>query len=185
MPRCIAWDEMDNPSPQVLSSFEVYTPPITYPKEGEETLGTSMEVYPLDQTQLEDVGLNTCIHDLSFSSREVPSFDELEPQPQTLPSCSPLHVSLGDEKGLEPPIKPYILDSYDRKKHYGFEPGLLGHSGSLGVDFSNLEMIEDDWQLESKEVYFLRNGLNLPVIFDIEKPVSSLDFYVDDSWMTI
>ncbi|GJU23166.1 hypothetical protein Tco_1156508 [Tanacetum coccineum] len=30
------------------------------------------------------------------------------------------------------------------KKHYGFKPGLLGQSGSLGVDFSNLDVIEDD-----------------------------------------
>ncbi|GKC22301.1 hypothetical protein Tco_1024451 [Tanacetum coccineum] len=42
-------------------------------------------------------------------------------------------------------------------------PGLLGHSGSLGVDFLNFEMIEDDWQLEPKEVSFLKEGLNLPV----------------------
>nr|GEY46878.1 hypothetical protein [Tanacetum cinerariifolium] len=32
----------------------------------------------------------------------------------------------------------------DPRKHYRFEPGLLGHSGSLGVDFSKLEMIDDD-----------------------------------------
>nr|GEW23527.1 nuclear export mediator factor NEMF isoform X1 [Tanacetum cinerariifolium] len=30
------------------------------------------------------------------------------------------------------------------KKHYGFESGLLGHSESLYVDFSKLEMIDDD-----------------------------------------
>ncbi|GJX09617.1 hypothetical protein Tco_0199476 [Tanacetum coccineum] len=39
----IAWDAMDNPSPQstpqVLSSFEVYTSPVTYPEEVEETIG--------------------------------------------------------------------------------------------------------------------------------------------------
>ncbi|GJS18766.1 hypothetical protein Tco_0413238 [Tanacetum coccineum] len=51
----------------------------------------------------------------------------------------------------------------DPKKHYGFKPGLLGHSGSLGVDFSKLWMIEDDWKLESKEVSFLGRGLNSPV----------------------
>ncbi|GKD18402.1 hypothetical protein Tco_1207560 [Tanacetum coccineum] len=51
----------------------------------------------------------------------------------------------------------------DPKKHYGFKPGLLGQSGSLGVDFLNMEMIEDDWQLELKEVSFLGEGLNLPV----------------------
>ncbi|GJS93167.1 serine carboxypeptidase S28 family protein [Tanacetum coccineum] len=48
----------------------------------------------------------------------------------------------------------------DPKKNYGFKPGLLGHSGSLGVDFSKLWMIEDDWKLESKEVSFLGRGLN-------------------------
>ncbi|GJX51225.1 hypothetical protein Tco_0278070 [Tanacetum coccineum] len=53
-------DEVENPSPQstpqVLPSFEEYTLPVTYPKELEETLGTPMEVEPLDQTKLEDVG---------------------------------------------------------------------------------------------------------------------------------
>ncbi|GJW78341.1 hypothetical protein Tco_0140023 [Tanacetum coccineum] len=44
----------------------------------------------------------------------------------------------------------------DPKKHYGFKPGLLGHSASLGVDFSKLGMIEDNWKLESKEVSFSR-----------------------------
>nr|GEX29826.1 ribonuclease H-like domain-containing protein [Tanacetum cinerariifolium] len=52
-------DEVENMSPQstpqVLPSFEEYTPPVTYPKEVEETLGTPMEVEPLDQTKLEDV----------------------------------------------------------------------------------------------------------------------------------
>ncbi|GJY07338.1 hypothetical protein Tco_0374392 [Tanacetum coccineum] len=51
----------------------------------------------------------------------------------------------------------------DLKKHYGFKPGLLRHSRSLGVDFLNMETIEDDWGLESKEVSFLEKGLNSPV----------------------
>ncbi|GJS40141.1 hypothetical protein Tco_0565184 [Tanacetum coccineum] len=41
-------DEVQNPSPQsipqVLPSFEAYTPPVTYPEEVEETLGILMEV---------------------------------------------------------------------------------------------------------------------------------------------
>ncbi|GJW41304.1 hypothetical protein Tco_0067149 [Tanacetum coccineum] len=58
----------------------------------------------------------------------------------------------------------------DRKKHYGFKPGLLGQSGSLGVDFSNMEMIENDWELESKEVSFLGRGLNsLVKLKEVEK----------------
>ncbi|GJR14942.1 hypothetical protein Tco_0797594 [Tanacetum coccineum] len=57
----------------------------------------------------------------------------------------------------------------DPKKHYGFKPGLLGQSGSLGVDFSNIEMIENDWELESKEV-----------IFDEKKLGSSYEVSLDD-----
>ncbi|GKB53109.1 hypothetical protein Tco_0903862 [Tanacetum coccineum] len=51
----------------------------------------------------------------------------------------------------------------DPKKHYGFKLGLLRQSGSLGADFSNMEMIENDWELESKDVSFLGRGLNSPV----------------------
>ncbi|GJS42693.1 hypothetical protein Tco_0567736 [Tanacetum coccineum] len=69
----------------------------------------------------------------------------------------------------------------DPKKHYGFKPGLLGHSGSLGVDFLNMEMIENYWELESIKVSFLGRGLNSPVrpkevekvIFDEKKLGSS------------
>nr|GEW38639.1 ribonuclease H-like domain-containing protein [Tanacetum cinerariifolium] len=199
MNRCIVWDKVDNQSPQntpqVLPSFEVYTPPVTYPKEIEETIGISMKVEPLNQPKLEDVGLTD--HEISLSSRGVPSFDEPKPQTNPLPNCPSLDISLGDERGPKPPIKPRSSDSFrmkvidpftiytppsphvssfhlkdvycyyhscidDLKKHYGSKPGLLGHSGSLGVDFSKLEMIEDDWELEFKEVSFLRRGLNLP-----------------------
>nr|GEV01972.1 hypothetical protein [Tanacetum cinerariifolium] len=41
----------------------------------------------------------------------------------------------------------------DPKKHYRFKLGLLGHNGSLGVDFLNFKMIKDEWRLESKEVF--------------------------------
>ncbi|GKA48613.1 ribonuclease H-like domain-containing protein [Tanacetum coccineum] len=51
----------------------------------------------------------------------------------------------------------------DPKKHCGFKLGILGQSGSLGVDFSKLEMIEDDWELEFKKVSFLGRGLNSPI----------------------
>ncbi|GJS61481.1 hypothetical protein Tco_0656265 [Tanacetum coccineum] len=164
----------------------------------DKTLGTPIEVEPLDETQLVDLGLNTCNHDNRLSSREVLSFDKTKPQPQPLTNCPPLDISLGDKRGLKPPIKPHSLDSFrmkevdhlanhtppsphmaslhhkdtycyyhpcigDPKKHYGFKPRLLGHSGSLGVNFSKLEMIEDDLELESKEVYFLGRGFNSPV----------------------
>ncbi|GJY06486.1 putative ribonuclease H-like domain-containing protein [Tanacetum coccineum] len=108
--------DAENLSPQsfaqVLPSFEVYTPPATFSEEVEETIGILMEVEPLDHTKLEDLGLNTCNHDIPLSSREVPSFDEPKPQPNPLPSCTSLDVSLGDKRGPKPPIKPHSLDSF-------------------------------------------------------------------------
>ncbi|GJX29786.1 hypothetical protein Tco_0237865 [Tanacetum coccineum] len=141
-------------------------------------------------------GLNTCNHDIPLSSKEIPCIDKPEPQPQPLPNCLSLDVSLGKERGLEPPIKPHSLDSFrikeidrltintsplphvtsshpkntycyyrpcidDPKKHYGFNPGLLGKSASLGVDISNWEMFDDDSGLESKEVSPLGKELSL------------------------
>ncbi|GJS72495.1 hypothetical protein Tco_0705336 [Tanacetum coccineum] len=203
VPKCMAWlddepirdlntieDKVDNRSPQstlqVLPSFEEYTPPVTYPKEVEETLGTLIEVEPLDETQLEDLGFNTCNHDIPLSSREDPSFDKPEPQPQPLPNCPPLDASLITERGFKPPIKPQSPDSFRMKVLDNLtihipHSCLLGHSGSSGVDFSKLGMIEDDWELESKEVSFLGRGLNSPVrpkevekvIFDEKKLGSS------------
>nr|GEY70319.1 hypothetical protein [Tanacetum cinerariifolium] len=214
VPRCKEWlnyDEdvdslstMDNEvgvtslesTIQTLPSFEEYMPLVTYPIEVKKTLGTPIEIEPLNETKLREVGLNFN-HNNPFSSREVPSFDKPEPQPQLLPNCPPLDASLGTEKGLKPLIKPQSHDSFrmkvldnltihtppsslvgsfhlrdlycyyrpcidDLKNHYGFKPGLLGHNGSLCVDILKLEMIDDDWGLESKEVYFLGRGLNSP-----------------------
>ncbi|GJY70076.1 hypothetical protein Tco_0473058 [Tanacetum coccineum] len=133
MPRCMSWlgstntydehlgnldmieDEAENPSllstPQFLPSFEVYTPPVTYLKEVEKTIGIPMEVESLDHTKLEDVGLTN--HNISLSSREVPSVDE--PKHQLLPNYPSLDVSLGDERGPKPPIKPHSPDSFRMK----------------------------------------------------------------------
>ncbi|GJS99643.1 hypothetical protein Tco_0820813 [Tanacetum coccineum] len=120
MHRNIEWDKVENPNPQstpqILPSFEEYTPPVTYSEEGEETLRTPIEVEPLDETQLEELGLNTCNHDIPLSSREVLSLDKMKPQPQPLPTCPPLDISLGEKRGLEPPIKPHSLDSFRMKE---------------------------------------------------------------------
>ncbi|GKB25846.1 hypothetical protein Tco_0865247 [Tanacetum coccineum] len=139
-----------------------------------------MEVEPLNEIQLEDLGLNICNHDIPLSSRRLPSFYKPEPQPQPLHSCPYSDVGIGEERGPEPPIKPnspysfkmkvvdhltihtppslhvasfYPKDVYchyhpcldDPKKHYKFNPGLLGQNGSLGVDFSDLEVTENDF----------------------------------------
>ncbi|GJV29268.1 hypothetical protein Tco_1385716, partial [Tanacetum coccineum] len=74
-----------------------------------------IEVEPLDETPLEDLGLNTYNHDIPFSSREIPSCDELEPQPQPFPSFPFLEVGLGEERGPKPPIKPPSPDSFRMK----------------------------------------------------------------------
>ncbi|GKE83947.1 hypothetical protein Tco_1557689, partial [Tanacetum coccineum] len=100
---------------QTLPSFKEYTPPVAYPKEVEGTLGTPIKVEPLDKTQLEDLVLNTCNHDIPLSSREVPSFDEPKPQPKPLANFPTLDVSLGDKRGPQPPIKPYSPDSFRMK----------------------------------------------------------------------
>ncbi|GJY05740.1 ribonuclease H-like domain-containing protein [Tanacetum coccineum] len=150
--------ELDNP-PNIISEQEVANLKtqakrlfgneifwVEMHREVEETLGTLIEVEPLDETQLEDLFLNICNHDIPLSSREVPSFDEPKTQPQPLPNCPPLDISIGDKKGPESPIKPHSPDSF------------------------RMKMIENDWELESKEVSFLRRGLNLPVRpKDVEK----------------
>ncbi|GKF57887.1 hypothetical protein Tco_0171424, partial [Tanacetum coccineum] len=76
---------------QTLSSFEEYTLPVTYPEEVEKTLGTPIEVEPLIETKLEEVGLNYN-HNTHLSSRGFFSVDE--PEPQLLPNFSPLDVNL-------------------------------------------------------------------------------------------
>ncbi|GKG02053.1 hypothetical protein Tco_0306758 [Tanacetum coccineum] len=49
----------------------------------------------------------------------------------------------------------------DPKRHYGFKLDLVGKSVSLGVDISNWEMFDDDWELESKKVSPLGEELSL------------------------
>nr|GEU34559.1 ribonuclease H-like domain-containing protein [Tanacetum cinerariifolium] len=127
MHRDIAWDKVENPNPQstrqVLPSFGQYTPYVTHPEELKETIGIPIEVEPLHEPQLEDLGLNTYNHDIYLSFREAPSFNELKPQLQPLPNCPPLGVNLGDKRGTDPPIKLHSPDNFrikvifDEKKH--------------------------------------------------------------------
>ncbi|GJZ28885.1 hypothetical protein Tco_0573532 [Tanacetum coccineum] len=106
-------DKVDNPSPQttsqVLPSIEVYTPPVTRPEEVKETIGTLIEVEPLDHIKLGDLSLGTSTYDLFLSFKGFPNFDGPEPQP--LLNSPSLDVSLGDVKGPEPPIKSHSPDS--------------------------------------------------------------------------
>ncbi|GJX15447.1 hypothetical protein Tco_0216279 [Tanacetum coccineum] len=117
MHPCRAWDKVDNSSPQstlqVLSSFEEYTPPVTYSKEVDKTIGILMKVEPLEHTKREDLGLNTSSHGLFPISKEFPSVDEPEPQP--LPNLPFLDVNQGDKRGTDPPINPYSPGSFRMK----------------------------------------------------------------------
>ncbi|GJT48281.1 hypothetical protein Tco_0974438 [Tanacetum coccineum] len=49
------------------------------------------------------------------SYTEIPSLDELEPQPKPLPNYPSLDISLGEERGPKPPIKPNSPDSFRMK----------------------------------------------------------------------
>ncbi|GKD81417.1 hypothetical protein Tco_1348256 [Tanacetum coccineum] len=72
-----------------------------------------MEVEPLDQPKIEDVGLDIYNHDIPLSSKEVPSIDE--PEPQLLVNFPSLDISLREERGPKPSIKPHSLDSFRMK----------------------------------------------------------------------
>ena len=150
---------VENPSPQstpqLPSSLEAHTPPVTYPKEVEETIGATIEVEPLDQTQLEDIGLNTYNDNLTLSSREVPSFDELEPQPKPLPNLPSLDENLGIEIGPVPPIKPYSPSSL-RIKVVGSKP--CREEANIGVEH-NLRCLHHPFMIDHKKHYGFKPGL--------------------------
>nr|GEV04238.1 hypothetical protein [Tanacetum cinerariifolium] len=131
MPKCMALlddkpigdvdtmeDKAKNPglqiTPQVLPSFEVYTPPITYLEEEEDTIGIPMELEPLNHMKLDHLGLNTNTHNLFLSSNGFHSVDE--PEPQLLPSFSPLDVNIRDKRGTIPPINPHSPSNLRIKK---------------------------------------------------------------------
>jgi hypothetical protein len=154
----IRWtiENLSPPSaPQVLPSFEAHTPPMTYPKEVEETIGTPIEVEPLDQTQLEEIGLKTCSHNLSFSSMEVPSLDEPEPQPKPLPNLPSLDENLGIEIGSDPPIKPYSPGSL-RTKVVDSKP--CREEANIGVE-NDLTCLHHPFMIDHKKHYGFKSGL--------------------------
>nr|GFA04288.1 ribonuclease H-like domain-containing protein [Tanacetum cinerariifolium] len=110
---------------QTLSLFEEYTPPVTYPKEIEKNLGTLIEVEPLNKTKLKEVGLN-CNHNTPLSSREVPSFDKPDPQPQPLPNCPPLDASLGPKEASNHPSNHKVLIVFIEADDQAIQTILLG-----------------------------------------------------------
>ncbi|GJV54566.1 hypothetical protein Tco_1455571 [Tanacetum coccineum] len=98
------------------------------------------------------IGLEPPIKPHSSDSSRMKVVDYLITQTPPSPHVANLHP-----KGVYSYYNPGIDNP---KRHYGFKPGLLGKIVSLGVDISKLGMIEDDRELESKEVSFLRRELN-------------------------
>ncbi|GJU49354.1 MAK10-like protein [Tanacetum coccineum] len=113
---------------------------------------------------------------ITRSVNGVKGVDLGEEPPIKPPSLNSFRMKEVDHLTIHTPPSPHVAsfhhkDMYfyyhsyigDPKKYYGFKLGLLGQDRSLGVDLLNWEMIEDDWQLEPKEVSFLGRRLNLPV----------------------
>lgn len=128
---------------------------MTYQEEVEETIGTPIEVEPLDQAQLENIGFNTCSDDLSSSSKEVPSFNEPEPQPKPLPNLPSLDVNLGIEIGSDPPIKPYSPGSL-RIKVVDSKP--CREEANIGVE-NDLTCLHHPFMFDHKKQYGFKPGL--------------------------
>jgi hypothetical protein len=169
-------DEVSNISPlstpQVLPLFEAYTPPVTYLEEVEETIGIPIEVEPLNQTQLEDIGLNTYNDNLTLSSREVPSFDEPEPQPKPLPNLPSLDENLRIEIGPDPPIKPCSPGSL-RIKVVDFKP--CREEANIGVEH-DLTYLHHPFMIDHKKHYGFKPGL----LGQDGSPTSSLLKLIED-----
>ncbi|GJX38546.1 hypothetical protein Tco_0251849 [Tanacetum coccineum] len=90
------------------------------------------------------------------------------PKPPIKPhGLDSLRMKVVNQLTIHIPALPYVAYYHpglgNPKKYYGFKPGLLGQSGSLGVDISKLETIKDDWELGFKEVSFLGRRFSLPV----------------------
>ncbi|GJR77813.1 hypothetical protein Tco_0090178 [Tanacetum coccineum] len=130
MHRGITWDKVENPNPQstsqVLPSIEEYTPPVTYLEEVKETIGIPIKVEPLDETPLEDLGLNTCNHDIPLSYKEIPN-DPKKPygfKPGLLGQSGSLNVAFSNLEvivnnfleGLSLPVNPKEVKN-GRKAH--------------------------------------------------------------------
>nr|GEV87034.1 RNA-directed DNA polymerase, eukaryota [Tanacetum cinerariifolium] len=101
---------------QTLPSFEEYTSPVTYPEEVKNTLGTSIKVEPLNETKLEEVGLN-CNHNTPFSSSEARldsvSFSTLLKGDSTRKGLNfrTLIISEGNEADVAVPLESIIVTS--------------------------------------------------------------------------
>ncbi|GJZ48763.1 zinc finger, CCHC-type containing protein [Tanacetum coccineum] len=123
MHRGIAWDKVENPdpqsTPQVFPSFEEYAPPMTYPEEVEETIGTPIESRRRKKSPEPPIKPHSPD---SFKMKEVDSLTINTPH-------SP-HVATFHPEDMYCYYHPCIDDP---KKHYGFKPGFIFDRRSLEV----------------------------------------------------
>nr|GEY12567.1 hypothetical protein [Tanacetum cinerariifolium] len=155
VPRCMAWLDYDE-HVDSLSTMDNEVG-VTNPKSTTQTL-LSREVPSFDGPEPQPL--------LNSPSLDVSLGDVIGPKPPIIPhSPDSSRMKVVDYLTTQTPPSPHVANShpkgvysyynpciYDSKRHYGFELGLLGKSVFLGVDISNLEMFDDDWGLESKEV---------------------------------
>nr|GEV03100.1 hypothetical protein [Tanacetum cinerariifolium] len=131
-----------------LTLQQTWTLPVTYPNEVEEIIRIPIEIEPLEEIPLD---------------YEVPRFDEPKPQPQPLRNCPSLDVSLGDERGPEPPIKPHTLDSFRMKRQMrGSEYGEQDRKAAIWYEYETFKATEGEQLLDT----YLRY---LQVINDLKK----------------
>ncbi|GKC66145.1 hypothetical protein Tco_1098743 [Tanacetum coccineum] len=152
MHPCIAWDKVDNPrsqsTPQVLPSFEEYTPPVTYLKDVDKTIGILME---------------------------FPSVDEPEPQP--LPNLLFLDVNLGVKRGTNPPINPYSLGSFRMKVIFDEKKlgRLLCSDYDEETEYNEFDEEVESPKLVSYVLHYPYNGLlppiSISVTFSVAEPL--------------
>jgi hypothetical protein len=109
----------------------------------------------LDQEKLENIGLNTSSDDLTFSSKEVPSFDEPEPQPKLLPNLPSIDANLGIEIGPDLPIKPYSPGSFTIKV---VDSKPCGVEANIGVNH-DLTCLHHPFMIDHKKHYGFKPGL--------------------------
>ncbi|GJS67677.1 hypothetical protein Tco_0682242 [Tanacetum coccineum] len=116
---------------------------------------TNMEFPSIDEPKPQPQPLCKC------PSLDVSLGDERDPEPPIKPlSPNSFRMKVVYLLTIHTPPLPHVAsfhpkDTYcynhpcisNPNKHYEFKPGLLGQSGSQDVDFSNMEMIENDWEL--------------------------------------
>nr|GEW37480.1 hypothetical protein [Tanacetum cinerariifolium] len=121
-----------------------------------------MDVDPLNKTHLEDLGLNTCNHDIPLSFREVPSFDELEPQLKPLPTI--LRFSTASPQVSTANLSDATVYDFLANQPNGSQ---LVHEDLKQIHEDDLEEMDLKWQLALLSMrakrFFQKNGKKITI----------------------